>query len=269
MLSNKLKQLLQDKPLVIFDIEPTGVKITKARIIHIAAIKVSLENDMIVSEVMDIMINPMQKIPSRKGNRPIKKEAFEKQMDFRKVAPNIRSFFQGCNLAGYNLLKFDLPLLAEEFARIGQVFPDEKEVEIIDVQTIFHTQEPRDLTAALRFYCDKKHDHAHDALSDARATWEVLQEQLKKYEDLPSTTSAFHDYSLRKKNLADWARVLYYDKENRLRFNNGKRKGELVTDHPRYAEWILRDEFPLSTKRILKNEIFRTLQEPKGPNKKG
>jgi len=172
---------------------------------------------------------------------------------FNELASQISIMIEGCDLAGFNSNRFDIPLLAEEMLR-AEVDFDMKNTLAVDVQTIFHKMEQRTLSAAYKFYCDESLDNAHSAEADTKATFEVLKSQLDKYEELENDTKFLAEFSSRKK-IADFAGFITFNKEGLECFSFGKHKGKLVTDvlekEPGYFGWLLNADFPLYTKKVL------------------
>ena len=170
---------------------------------------------------------------------------------FADIAAQLAESFAGCDIAGFNSNRFDVPMLAEEFARVGVDF-DFTAPRYVDVQTIFHKKEQRTLSAAYRFYCDKDLEGAHSANADTRATYEVLLAQLERYADLPCDIDGLSDFSMQQKNV-DLAGRLVYDDQHREVINFGKYKGQLAADvlqkDPGYYNWIQQGDFPSETKR--------------------
>ncbi|NLA23770.1 MAG: 3'-5' exonuclease, partial [Bacteroidales bacterium] len=189
----------------------------------------------------------------------ISNQDVENLPNFKSVAKEIAKFIEGCDLAGYNSLKFDIPMLVEEFLR-AEVDIDLRKHNFVDVQVIFMKKEPRTLTAALKFYCDKVLEDAHSASSDTIATYEVLLGQLKMYEDLPNDIEKLSEFSSFS-NFADYAGRLVYDDNKEIRVNFGKHKGLKLVDvfkkDPSYYSWIQNGDFPLFTKKILTEEYLK------------
>ena len=169
------------------------------------------------------------------------------------MAGKLEQIFKGCDVAGYNSNRFDVPLLVEEFLRAGVKY-DISKVRFIDVQNIFYKKEPRTLVAAYRFYCGKELDGAHSADCDIRATYEVLQAQLDRYDDLENDVEWLQDFTRMNRNV-DPMGAMVYDDKNRPVFNFGKYKGrpvtEVLTQDPSYYSWMMNGDFALSTKHVL------------------
>ena len=196
------------KPLCFFDLETTGTDISKDRIVEIAIIKLHPNG---TQEKMEKRINPEIQIPFEVSQiHGITNEMVANSPTFKEESHKIYSFIKGCDLAGYNSDRFDIPLLVEELLR-AEVSFNFKNIKTVDVQTIFHKMEARTLTAALRFYCDEELSDAHSAQADAKATHDVLLAQLDRYDDLEPNVDFLNNFSKRKKT-ADFAGFLVFDK---------------------------------------------------------
>lgn len=239
------------KPIVFFDLETTGIDISKDRIVEICYIR--LEPNGSKTE-KSMRLNPMQPIPAHASEVHGITDADVKDCPtFKEVAPQLQQAFEGCDLAGFNSNHFDIPLLVEEFLRAG-VDINLKESRMIDVQNIYHKLERRTLVAAYKYYCGKDLTEAHSALADARATYEVLEAQLDKYpDDLENDINYLADFSQRSKNI-DFAGRVVYDENGIETINFGKYKGRALKDiamrDPGYFSWIQQGDFPLNTKRV-------------------
>ena len=239
------------KPLCFFDLETTGTDVSKDRIIEIAIIKVNTDGSR---ESLEIRLNPGIPIPPESTLiHGITDEMVANEPKFKDKARNIYNFLKGCDLAGFNSDRFDIPLLVEELLRADLDF-DFKNTKTIDVQNIFHKMEERTLSAALKFYCDKELTDAHTAIADANATLDVLLAQLDRYSELEPNVDFLNDFSTRKKT-ADFAGFLIYNKDDEICFGFGKHKGkkvnEILKEEPGYFGWILNADFPRYTKKIL------------------
>jgi len=253
------------KPIVFFDLETTGLDITKDRIIEISILKIYPDGK---EETYTRRINPTIPISeTAKKITGINDEDLADMPTFDKVAKEIIDFIGNSDIAGYNSNRFDLPLLAEEFARHKIEF-DIKKRNIIDVQVIYHKKEQRTLSAAYKFYCNKNLENAHTAEADTRATYEILLKQIEKYDDLENNIEAISKFSFYNKN-ADFAgRIIYNDNYEEI-FNFGKYKGKKVIDilkkDPGYYGWIMNADFPLTTKQIItKIKLELTQKKLKG-----
>ncbi|MCQ2336941.1 MAG: ribonuclease H-like domain-containing protein [Paludibacteraceae bacterium] len=240
------------KPIIFFDLETTGVDIVKDRIVELGYIKVFPNGE---EESKTMRFNPERHIPEEATAVHHITDADVAQCPtFKERAKELAKVFEGCDLGGYNSLKFDLPLLAEEFARTD-VDIDLKKAKMVDVQNIFYKMEPRTLVAAYKFYCGKNLDDAHAADADIRATYDVLRSQLDKYpSDLQNDINFLSDFSAHSK-FADFAGHIIYDESGAEVFNFGKYKGITVEavykKDPGYFGWLLQADFPLYTKKLL------------------
>lgn len=242
------------RPLVVFDIESTGISPRKDRIIELAAIKLMPDGEEI-SKCW--LMNPGVPIPPETtAIHGISDEIVKDCPTFADKAEEIFEFFRGCDLSGFNADRFDIPCLEEEFARVGMAFAPSARKHV-DVQRIYHKKEPRDLSAAVRFYLGRNHDGAHGAEADTRATLEVLKAQTAKYSDLPATVDEMDEYLVPHDPMnADRAGTLRW-KDGELTINFGKKKGEslkkLLLNEPNYLKWILKGDFDTEVRMIIKD----------------
>ena len=244
-------QLNLKNPLVFFDLETTGINIVKDRIVEISFVKV-YPNEKEESKTR--RINPEMPIPPEStAIHGITDEDVKDCPTFKEIAKSLAAQIEGCDLAGYNSNRFDIPLLAEEFLRAG-VDIDLNKRKFVDVQTIFHKMEQRTLAAAYKFYCDKSLENAHTAEADTMATYEVLKAQLDRYPELQNDINFLSQYSSYTNNVDFAGRMVYNDKGEEV-INFGKYKGRLVEEvlknDPGYYSWIMNGDFPLNTKKIL------------------
>ncbi len=250
-------QLDLKNPIVFFDLETTGINIANDRIVEISILKIDTEGN---EEIKTMRINPEVPIPKKTSEiHGIYDEDVADAPTFKEVGRQLATFMEGCDLAGYNSNKFDIPLLAEEFIR-AEVDFDMTKRKFIDVQTIFHKMEKRTLEAAYKFYCDKNLEDAHSAEADTRATYEVLKSQLDRYSELKNDMEWLSKFSAHNRN-ADFAgRIIFNDKGVEV-FNFGKNKGKPVTEvlenDPGYYSWMMNGDFPLFTKKVLTNIKLR------------
>ena len=248
-----------DRPLAVFDLETTGVNITKDRIVEIAIIRID-PNGLETSYCK--RVNPGIPIPEEiSAIIGIKDKDVINEPKFEEIAPEVVDFIGNSDLAGYNSNKFDIPVLAEELMRIGSNF-DVSQRRFIDVQNIFHRLEQRTLAAAYQFYCNKNLDNAHSALYDTKATLDVLLAQLERYESLTNDVSFLADFSKGSSfNLLDFAGRLAVNEHGEAIYNFGKHKGktikQVMTSEPGYYGWMLDADFPLYTKQCLRREMER------------
>ena len=243
------------RPIIFFDLETTGVDTANDRIVEISMIKIMPDGEEIVRTRR---INPQMHIPEQAtAIHGITDEMVKDEPTFAQIAKSMAHFIEGCDFGGFNSNRFDLPMLVEEFMRVG-VDVDFRNRQFVDVQTIFHKMEQRTLVAAYKFYCDKDLNEAHSAEADTRATYEVLKAQLDRYPDLQNDIAALAEFSERG-HTADFAgRIGYNDKGEEI-FNFGKHKGRKVEDvfreDPSYYSWMINGDFPLYTKKVI-TEIY-------------
>lgn len=239
------------RPLIFFDLETTGTNVTHDRIVELSYIKVFPDGS---EEKKSRRINPGIPIPPQAtAVHHISDEDVKDEPTFKQIAKSLHVIFEGCDIAGYNSNKFDVPLLMEEFGRCGINF-DVSGRHFIDVQNIFHKMEQRTLVAAYRFYCGKELEGAHSALADTQATYEVLKEQLDKYAELENDVEALAKFSSSGRNLDLAARIIL-DDQDRPVFNFGKHKGKTVKEvlkrEPSFYDWVMQGDFPKNTKDVL------------------
>lgn len=247
---NKMRLTLH-KPLAFFDLETTGISIINDRIVEISIIKVHPDGK---EEHRTERINPTIPIPleASKVHGIYDKDVIDKPT-FADVAKDYANFLKDCDFAGYNSNKFDVPLLAEEFLRAGVNF-DWSKAKFVDIQVIFHKKEPRTLSAAYKYYCDKDLENAHSASADTMATFEILKSQLDRYPDLEGTVSFLNDYTAQSNKVDFAGRIIFDDKGIEI-FNFGKHKGKTVesvfNSEPSYYSWMMNGDFAANTKQII------------------
>ena len=239
-------------PLVFFDLETTGINIAKDRIVEISVLKVYPNGK---EEQKTMRVNPEIPIPAEAtAVHGITNEDVKDCPTFKQIAKELARYIEGCDLGGYNSNRFDIPLLAEEFLRVGLDF-DMRKRKSVDVQTIFHKMEQRTLSAAYRFYCDKCLEDAHTAAADTFATYEVLKAQLDRYNEKLENNVEFLSKFSTQNNNADFAGFIVYNDKGVEVFNFGKNKGipveQVLKEQPGYYAWMLNSDFPLYTKKIL------------------
>ncbi len=239
------------RPLIIFDLETTGVSISKDRIVEIACIKIFPSGE---EEVKVQRINPQIPIPAEvTAIHGISDADVVNMPTFASLAKELAIFMQGCDFGGFNSNKFDFPMLVEEFLRAGVEFDPENR-KFVDAQRIFHVLEPRNLKAAYRFYCDQELENAHSAEADTRATWEVLKSQVQKYPQLQNNIEFLHQFSGQNNNVDLAGRMVFNDKGIEV-FNFGKHKGkpvlQVLKSEASYYQWVMDNDFSLDTKRHL------------------
>jgi DNA polymerase III subunit epsilon len=252
------------KPLAFFDIESTGVNVASDRIVEICILKIKQDG---TEDVMTKRVNPTIPIPLEASLvHGIYDEDVRNEPTFKQVAKTIAQFLEGCDLAGYNSNKFDIPILLEEFLR-AEIDFDLQNRKTVDVQNIFHQMEQRTLKAAYKFYCEKELENAHSAEADIRATYEVLLAQVEKYQNtevkdkagnksipVKNDVDALHKFTYLNQNVDFAGRMIYNEKGEEI-FNFGKHKGKRVADvfniEPSYFDWMMNGDFPLYTKKKL------------------
>lgn len=245
-------QLNLKNPMVFFDLETTGVSITHDRIVEVSFLKVYPNGK---EEIKSRRINPGMPIPPQAtAIHGITDDDVKDCPTFKQVARSLADQLEGCDLAGFNSSRFDVPMLAEEFLRAGVDF-DMSKRKFVDVQIIFHRKEQRTLEAAYAFYCNKQLENAHSAEADAMATYEVLKSQLDRYPDLVNDIDALSkEYSSFNNNL-DFAGRIILNEEGVEVFNFGKHKGkpvlQVLKNEPGYYNWMMEGDFPLNTKQVL------------------
>ena len=281
-------ELKLERPIVFFDLETTGLQIGSAHIVQIGMIKVSPDGS---EETLTRLVRPVDEqgrtlpIPPETTAIHHSNDAMvADQPSFKELAPELKAFIGDADMAGYNSNKFDIPLLVEEFLRAGVDF-DIANRHLVDVQNIFHKMESRTLIAAYRFYCHKELEGAHSADGDIRATYEVLKAQLDMYNGVTYKDSSGKESKPVVNNIAklaeftassscaDLAGYLGYDARHNLVFNFGKHKGKTVkavfTAEPSYYGWIQNADFPLITKKLLKQQWDEMHQEDRLKSKFG
>jgi len=247
--------------MVFFDLETTGTNIVSDRIVEISYHKVSPNGK---EETKTMRVNPEMPIPAESSAiHGITDADVASCPTFKSVAKEIAHDIEGCDLAGYNSNRFDIPLLAEEFLR-ADVDIDLMKRKFVDVQVIFHKMEQRTLSAAYKFYCEKELEGAHGAKADTLATYEVLQSQLDRYPDLKNDVDFLSKFTTQSNNVDFAGRIVYNDKGEEV-INFGKYKGKKVTDvlnsDPGYYGWIMNSDFSLHTKKVLTNIKLRDFKK--------
>lgn len=253
----RLKNLKLARPIIFFDIESTGTNPQVDRIIEICVAKLMPGGEF---EVKSRRVNPERPIPTEAiAIHGIKDEDVANEPTFAQVSASLNLYFQDCDIGGYNINKFDIPILCNEFKRVGMNFSiDDRR--IIDVQTIFHKMEPRTLAAAFKFFCGKELENAHAAESDVLATIAVFDAELERYPELPKDINKLHEFC----NPIEPGRI---DNAGKFKWNDnneaiiafGKNKGltlkEIATSNPGFLSWIIRSDFQEDAKTIAKEAL--------------
>ncbi|MFP4488510.1 MAG: exonuclease domain-containing protein [Bacteroidales bacterium] len=249
------------RPLAFFDLETTGMNIAKDRIIEISVVKIHPGGK---EEWFTKRLNPGIPIsPQATAIHGISDDDVKNCPSFKEIGKDLAGFLEECDLAGYNAIRFDIPLLAEEFLR-EQIDFDIRKRRFIDVQIIFHKKEQRTLSAALQFYCKKELMEAHSARADTEATYEILKAQLDRYNDLDNDVDKLAEFS-KQNRFADLAGRIVYNAKGREVFNFGKHKGkaveEVLRSEPSYYAWMMDGDFPQYTKKVLSEIRLRAFKE--------
>jgi DNA polymerase-3 subunit epsilon len=253
-----MMKLQLTRPIAFIDLETTGVNISVDRIVEIAIVKISPDGTRLVKRKL---INPLIPIPEGSSAiHGITDEMVKDAPSFKQAANELKQFMENCDLGGYNSNRFDIPMLIEEFLRIGIEFSIDGR-KLVDVQKVFHMMEQRTLSAAYKFYCQKSLEGAHSAEVDATATWEVLEAQVERYPQIGNTVESIVKFT-GEDDIVDFARRFIKDKGIEI-FNFGKHKGKPVTqvlkEEPQYYDWMMKGDFAMNTKQKLTEILNRTL----------
>jgi len=251
-------ELKLKRPIVFIDLETTGINVSSDRIVEISALKIHPNGK---EQWLNTRVNPEMPIPEKATEiHGISDKDVAGSPTFKEIAKNIAVFLEGCDLAGYNAIKFDIPVLAEEFLRVNLDFNFRKR-RYVDPQVIFYKKEQRTLAAAYQFYCKKTLENAHSAQADTSATYEVLKAQLDTYSDLENDVEKLSAFSAFNENVDFAGRIIMNEKGVEV-FNFGKHKGRPVEDvfneDPAYYSWMINGDFPLYTKKVLTEIKLRT-----------
>ncbi|NNC82420.1 MAG: 3'-5' exonuclease [Flavobacteriales bacterium] len=253
--------LALERPLAFFDLETTGTDVAKDRIVEICIIKLHPDGQ---KDTYLERLNPTIPIPpTSTAIHGISDDDVRHCPSFEYKAEEIYAFLADCDLAGYNSNRFDIPLLIEEFLRVGDHY-DLSDRKFVDVQNIFHRMEQRTLVAAYKFYCQKDLVDAHSAEADVIATLEVLQAQIERYEELENDVDFLAEFSKGNRNSVDFAGRIGMDEDGQEIFNFGKHKGKKVVDvfnqEPSYYHWMMNAEFPMYTKKVI-SRIYSSMKQ--------
>jgi DNA polymerase-3 subunit epsilon len=258
------------RPIVFIDLETTGINVAVDRIIEISMIKIQPGGEQ---EILTERVNPTIPVSEQAFQiHGISNEDLKDKPTFAERATAYAQFIGNADLSGYNAIKFDIPLLVEEFLRADVDF-DVKGRKLVDVQNIFHKMEPRNLSAAYKFYCNKELENAHSAEADSMATYEILKAQLDKYENTPhedkdgkktfpviNDITSLSDFSYHTRNADLIGHIIFNDKDQEV-FNFGKYKGKSVektfSNEPQYYDWMMKSQFPLYTKKVITSIYLR------------
>lgn len=246
------------RAIAFIDLETTGINVSTDKIVEIAIVKILTDG---TKQVKRKLINPLMPIPAASSAiHGITNEMVKNAPSFKQAANEIKQFIDNCDLAGYNSNRFDVPMLIEEFLRVGMEFSVDGK-KLLDVQKVYHMMEQRTLGAAYKFYCNKQLDNAHSAEIDATATWEVLEAQLDRYPQIGATVEDIVKFT-GEDDIIDFARR--FIKLNGIEvFNFGKHKGrpviQVLKEEPQYYDWMMKGDFAMNTKQKLTEILNRTL----------
>jgi DNA polymerase-3 subunit epsilon len=250
-------RLVLQRPLAFFDLETTGTRIGKDRIVQIGIVRMEPGGKRTSWQQL---VNPGIPIPAEAtAVHGISDIDVAMAPALEAVADELLEQLDGCDLSGFNLMRFDVPFLAEELLRAGREW-NHARLRIVDVQRIFHKKEPRDLSAALRFYCGREHEGAHDALADVEATADVLLAQLERYPDLPADVDGLGELCGDRQRPPDAAGKLRFDERGAICLTFGKYSGwtleNIGRNDPGYLQWLMtKAELPASTLLVMRNAL--------------
>ena len=252
-----MENIQLNKPLVFIDLETTGIETLIDRIVEFSALKINPDNS---EESMTLRINPQISIPPEAtAVHGIKDSDVEDKPTFKEQALTIKNFLEGCDFCGFNIKRFDLEVLEAEFKRANVEFSKENRF-ILDVQTIYHKFDPRDLSAAYKKYCNKEIEKHHSAEHDVRATVDIFKSQIEMYKELPRNICELHDFCNERKS-ASWidskGKFIWIDNEAIVNF--GPHKGKLLSDvaknEPSFLVWMLNKDFLPDVKNIVSDAL--------------
>jgi DNA polymerase III subunit epsilon len=252
-----------NRPLAFIDLETTGLNLANDRIVEISILKLMPDQR---KEIITQRLNPEMMISAEATSiHGISNEDVKNEPAFAKVAATLNTFIANSDLSGYNIVRFDLPLLVEEFLRSEVDFSMDGR-KVIDVMSIFKLMEKRDLSAAYKFYCDKEIENKHSAEGDIIATQEVLMAQIEKYEQLTGTVDHLYEFTGKPlDSMIDMASRIVYNNKKEPVFNFGKYKDktlyEIFEKDPSYYHWMLRGDFPLYTKKKMTEYLLKWKNE--------
>lgn len=251
------------RPIAFMDLETTGVDLGNDRIVEIAIVKLMPDGTRLTKTKL---VNPQMPIPAEAAAiHGITDEKVKDELPFKDIANEIKQFLENCDLGGYNSNRFDIPMLMEEFLRAG-IDVDLSDRKMIDAQHIFYQMEPRTLTAAYKFFCEKELVNAHSAEADILATIEVLEAQVGKYTQLGNSVESILG-CIGEEKIVDYARRFSFNDKGEEVFNFGKYRGKSVAAtlqaEPQYYDWMMRSDFPLHTKKKLTEINNRRLLQKK------
>lgn len=238
------------KPLVVFDLETTGVQVSNDRIVEIYCIKIQLDGS---EQHLHQVLNPTIPIPPEvSAIHGIWDKDVADKPTFQAFSEELNMFLGDCDFGGFNSNRFDFPMLAEEFYRAGVAFDTNRK--FIDAQRIYHRMEPRNLTAAYKMYCNKELTDAHSAKADTIATWEIIKAQVDYYEEIEGHIDFLNEFS-GESEFYDFARRIKRGENGEAYFNFGKYTGqkviEVFKENRGYYDWMMKGDFPENTKTVI------------------
>lgn len=240
------------KPLIIFDLETTGVDTSKDRIVQIAAIKMFPDGS---TEEKNLLINPEMPIPAEAMEvHGVTDDMVKDSPKFKQISKALKSWFEGCDIGGFNSDNYDVQLLSIEMERAGILFID-WDCNFVDVSKIYRHLYPRTLSAVYERLTGQSHDNAHDAMADVRATKKILEVLCQNNMPEDITSAEIDDLLQGDKKRVDLAGKMYKDANGDIRWNFSKNMNQLVTSDYGFAEWVLKNDFPLETKKIIRELI--------------
>lgn len=251
-------RLQLNRAICFIDLETTGINVSTDRVVELAIVKIMPDGS---KQIKRKLVNPEMPIPPAATEvHGISDAMVQQAPTFKQIANEVKQFMEGADLAGYNSNRFDIPMLNEEFLRVG-ISVNFESRKLLDVQKVFHMMEQRTLSAAYKFYCNKNLDDAHSAEADATATWEILEAQLEKYPSLGNTVESVVKFT-GEDQIIDFARRLVFENGVEV-FNFGKHKGKPVSqvlkEEPQYYDWIMKGDFALHTKQKLTEILNKTI----------
>jgi DNA polymerase-3 subunit epsilon len=254
--SSKDRHLVLSRPLVVFDLETTGLDVRSDRIVEVSCVKIGVDGS---HEIRTRRINPGMPIsPQATAVHGITDEDVRDEPSFGQLARSLFALLEGCDLSGFNIEGFDLPMLTSEFERVGIRFPAGP-THVVDSWRIFLQKEPRDLTAAYRFYCGRDLAAAHSAEADAKAAAEVLLAQVARYADLPTAVDGLHDFChpVHPEWIDGDGKLVFSANEACLAFGKHRYKTlrRMVQEESDYLHWILQSDFSDEVKDIVREAL--------------
>jgi DNA polymerase-3 subunit epsilon len=252
-----LKNIRLERPLVVLDLETTGTRVQTDRIVEISTLKLLPDG---TDRINTRRLNPGISIPPEATEvHGITDADVAGEKSFGQIARGLAAYLEGCDLCGYNLWSFDLKLLINEFRRAGVPFSTAGR-HLIDPCRIYHKREPRDLTAALRFYCSMGHNDAHRAEADVLAALFVLDAQVERYDDLPRSVPELHSY-LGYPDVVDPDGKFVRGEDGMIVFafsdHRGKPVDEVARTDPGFLEWMLKKDFSVEAKAVARQALER------------